>query len=134
MNSTTSDEAGRPQPASLASFVLRVRTLAALERAGILTVGQVRSLSDQDLLGVTNLGPKSVADLRQAMVERNLGDDDPLSRLASSRPLSDRDEKIVQMRAAGEQLSVIARRFGMSRSRAAQILDRARTSSASPTG
>ena len=133
MDSSGSESTGRPRQLSPATFVLRVRTLAALDRAGILTVGHVRSLSDQDLLRVTNVGPKSVADLRLATAEQNLSAEVSLSRLTPCRPLSDRDQAIVQMRAAGEQLSAIARCFGISRSRAAQILDRAGTSSASPT-
>lgn len=67
---------------SLNIFVLRARTLAALRRAGITTVGQARSLSEQDLLGVVNVGPKSVADLHRPLAERCLGPEDPLSCLA----------------------------------------------------
>jgi hypothetical protein len=103
--------------------------LDSLRRAGITTVGQARSLCEQDLLGVTNVGPKSVADLHRALAERNLGSDDPLSCLALPRPLSHRDEAMVEMHASGAGLTAIARHFGISRSRVNQILDRAEQSS-----
>ena len=126
-----SEPTARPGQTCLHSFVLRVRTVAALDRAGILTVGDVRSMSDRELLEVMNVGPKSVADLRLAMAERRT--DEPLSCLVACRPLSGRDQAIVQMRAAGENLSAIARRFGICRSRVVQVLDLAATSSASRT-
>jgi hypothetical protein len=110
-------------------FVLRNRTLDALRRAGITTVGQARNLSEPDLLGVANVGPKSVADLKRALAERGHGPDDPLSCLALPRPLSSRDEAMVHMHASGAGLTAIARHFGISRSRVKQILDRAEQSS-----
>lgn len=65
---------------SLNIFVLRARSLDALRRAGVTTVGQARSLSQQDLLRVTNIGPKSVADLNRALGEQILGPEDLLSK------------------------------------------------------
>lgn len=130
MDSRASGRRGDLREVSLTSFVLRARTLAALGRAGITTVGQARSLSEQDLLGVTNVGPKSVADLRRALAERILGPEDPLSCLALPRPLSDRDEAMVHMHASGAGLTAIARHFGVSRNRVVQILDRAEQTSA----
>ena len=115
-------------PSSLNTFVLRARTLSALVRAGITTVGQARSLSEHDLLGVTNVGPKSVADLRRALAERSLRPEDPLSCLRLPRPLSDRDEAMVHMRASGAGLAAIARHFAISRTRVEQILHRAEQS------
>jgi hypothetical protein len=129
MGNRASGRSGDPRQVSLNVFVLRTRTLAALRRVGITTVGQARSLSEQDLLGVTNVGPKSVADLKRALAERGLGPEDPLSRLALPRPLSHRDEAMVHMRASGAGLTAIARHFGISRSRVNQILDRAELSS-----
>lgn len=113
----------------LGIFVLRSHTLAALRRVGITTAGQARTLSEQELLRVTNVGPKSVADLKRALAERNLGSEDPLSCLALPRPLSDRDEAMMHMRASGVGPTAIARHFGISRSRVEQILDRAEQSS-----
>jgi hypothetical protein len=110
---------------SLDIFVLRVRTLAALRRAGITTVGEARSLSEQDLLAVANVGPKSLADLRGALAEPSLGPEDPLSCLTLPRPLSERDEAMVHMHASGAGYTVIARHFGISRSRVEQVLARA---------
>lgn len=104
---------------------LRTRTLAALARARITTVGQARSLSDQDLLRICNIGPKSVADLRPALAEPSLLPDDPLSYLAVRRPLPGRDEAIVRMRASGITLAAIARHFAISSTRVGQIIDRA---------
>lgn len=110
---------------SLDVFVLRTRTLAALGRAGITTVGQARSLSERDLLRVVNVGPKSRVDLHRALAEQSLGPEDPLSCLALPRPLSDRDEAMVHMHASGAGFTVIARYFGVSRSRVEQIIARA---------
>ena len=124
-NNRASERRGDPQEISFEIFVLRARTLAALHRAGITTVGQARSLSEQDLLGVTNVGPKSVADLHRALAERSLDPEDPLPCLALSRPLSDRDEAMVHMPASGAGLTAIARHFDVSRTRVKQILDRA---------
>lgn len=127
-------ERGPPGGVSLRIFVLRARTLAALGRAGITTVGQARSLSEQDLLGVVYVGSKSRADLRRALRrplgERSVRPEDQLSCLALPRPLSDRDEAIVHMHASGAGLTVIARHFGISRIRVEQILDRAEQSRA----
>jgi len=96
-----------------------------MRRAGITKVGQARSLSEQDLLAVVNVGPKSVADLHRALAEPSLGPEDPLSCLALRRPLSDRDETMVHMHASGAGFTAIARHSGISRTRVEQILDRA---------
>jgi hypothetical protein len=124
-----SGRSGKPGEDSLNIFVLRVRTLDALRRAGITTVGQARTLSEQDLLGVTNVGPKSVAELNRALAERGLVPEDPLSCLELPRPLSDRDEAMVHMHASGAGLTAMARHFGISRTRVKQILDRTEQSS-----
>jgi len=111
-----------PGEDSLNTFVLRTRTLASLYRAGITTVGQVRFLSEQDLRGVVNVGPKSAADLLRALADRSLRPEDPLCWLALPRPLSDREEAMVHMHASGAGLTAIARHFGISRTRVEQIL------------
>lgn len=130
MDGRASGRRGDPgEPSLINSFVLRTRTLAALRRAGITTVLQARSLSERDLLSVVNVGPKSVADLHRALAEQSLGPEDALSCLALPRPLSDRDEAMVHMHASGAGFTAIARHFGISRSRAEQILDRAREGS-----
>ena len=118
-------QGGDAQATALNVFVLQARTLAALRRVGITTVGQARSLSEQDLLGVTNVGSMSVADLNRALADRSFGPEDPLSFLALPRPLSDRDQAMVHMRASGAGLTAIARHFGISRTRVEQIPDRA---------
>ncbi|MHB8290826.1 MAG: DNA-directed RNA polymerase subunit alpha C-terminal domain-containing protein [Acidimicrobiales bacterium] len=112
-----------PDEVSLSAFVLRARALAALGRAGITTVDQARSLSDQDLLGVTNVGPKSVADLHRALAQRSLRPEDALSCLALPRPLSARNEAMVHLHASGAGFTAIARHFGISRTRVKQIVD-----------
>ena len=113
----------------LGIFVLRSHTLAALRRVGITTAGQARTLSEQELLRVTNVGPKSVAELNRALAERGLVPEDPLSCLELPRPLSDRDEAMVHMHASGAGLTAMARHFGISRTRVKQILDRTEQSS-----
>jgi hypothetical protein len=116
---------GEPGEDSLDISVLRTRTLAALRRAGITTVGQLLCLSEQDLLGVTNVGPKSVADLYRALADWRFEPEQTLGCLALPPPLSDRDEAIMHMHASGMGLTAIARQFGLSRTRVDQILDRA---------
>lgn len=128
MGNRASGRKGEPGEDSLNISVLRARTVAALRRAGIITVGQARSLSEQGLLAMVNVGPKSVADLRRALAEGSFGPEDPLSCLALPRPLSDRDEAMVHMHASGSGLTAIARHFGISRSRVEQILERAEQS------
>ena len=64
-------------------------------------------------------GPES------ALADRSFGPEDPLSFLALPRPLSDRDQAMVHMRASGAGLTAIARHFGISRTRVEQIPDRA---------
>ena len=66
---------GGPGEDSLDISVLRARTLAGLRHAGITTVGQLLCLSEQDLLGVTNVGSKSVADLYRALADWSLEPD-----------------------------------------------------------
>jgi DNA-binding NarL/FixJ family response regulator len=129
MDNSASGRRGDPPQPSLNIFVLRIRSLTALRRAGITTVGQARSLSELDLLGVTNVGLKSAADLHRALAERSLGPEDPLSCLALPRTLSDRDEAIVRMHASGAGLTAIARHAGISRTRVKQILERVEQSS-----
>lgn len=128
-NKLASGRREKPGEDPLKIFVLRTRTLAALRHVGITTVGQARTLSEQELLRVTNVGPKSVADLKRALAERGPGLEDPLSCLALPRPLSDRDEAMVHIHASGAGTMAMARHFGISRSRVKQILDRAEQSS-----
>jgi hypothetical protein len=97
--------------------------LGALRRTGITTVGQARTLSKQNLLGVANVGPKSVADLNRALAEQGLEPEDLLTSLALPRPLSIRDEAMVHMHASGAGHTAIARHFGISRSRVEQSSD-----------
>jgi hypothetical protein len=54
-------------------FVLRNRTLDALRRAGITTVGQARNLSEADLLGVANVGPTIRSPVWHSLVRCPLG-------------------------------------------------------------
>ena len=97
--------------ADVSTFVRLARAHAAALTWARNPYGRRRSLDVRPpkLLEVTNVGPKSVADLRLAMAERRT--DEPLSCLVACRPLSGRDQAIVQMRQAGENLSAIARRL-----------------------
>jgi len=106
---------------------LRTRALLALRRAGVTTVGQLAARTDDQLLGVTNVGVDSVAELRRATVEADLAADEALSRLVWPRPLSPRDREILAMRDEGITFAEIGRRLGISTERVRQILTRLNT-------
>ena len=106
---------------------LRTRALLALRRAGVTTVGQLAARTDDQLLGVTNVGVDSVAELRRATVEADLAADEALSRLVWPRPVSPRDREILAMRDEGITFAEIGRRLGISTERVRQILTRLNT-------
>ena len=55
--------------APLEGLELSVRTYNCLKRAGINSVGQLRSLSDEDLRKIRNLGRKGVDEIRQKLAD-----------------------------------------------------------------
>lgn len=57
----------KPSPPPIEDLNLTVRTYNCLKRAGIDTVAELAGLTDRDLLDVPNLGPKSFAEVRQAV-------------------------------------------------------------------
>ncbi len=73
-----------------------------------------------------DLGPMSVADISVAWGTRRWAGGDPIELLAlpSARPISERDRELVRMRQQGATLAQVARRFGISKTRVEQILDR----------
>ena len=104
--------------------VLRRRWLNALERCGILTVGDLRAASEAQLLEIPMVGPKALADIAEALRDRSLCASDSIEmlRLESARSICERDVELVRMRQQGASLAVIARHFGISRERVRQIL------------
>src|SRR5216683_2232159 len=58
---------------------LSARAHIPLRREGIATLGDLTSRSEQDLLGIANLGPKSVDEIKQKLADRGLA-------LSGSRP------------------------------------------------
>ena len=56
---------------ALGDLGISQRSLSALEDAGINTVGQVMKISDKDLLDIKGFGPKSLDQLRNALVEHD---------------------------------------------------------------
>ena len=60
---------------SINELNLSVRSCNALNRAGILTVGDLQSLSEEDLWKIKNLGAKSVQEIlhKKAKMEVDLG-------------------------------------------------------------
>ena len=117
---TTADEE------SFARSVLRRRWLNAMYREGVVTVAQARAFSDEQLREIPNLGPISIADISAALGDPALSWDDPIELLAlpQARPISERDRVLVRMRQQGATLAQVARRFGISKTRVAQILER----------
>ena len=111
---------------AFARSVFRQRWLNALGRMGVVTVGQVRAMSEDELRGIPNVGPKTVADISAALADRTLRSDDPLECLGlpTVRVVSERDRELVWMRQRDASIRVIARRFGISSVRVRQILER----------
>jgi DNA-binding NarL/FixJ family response regulator len=109
-----------------ARSVLRRRWLNQLERMGVATVGQLRAMSDVQLRRIPNVGPESVADIWTARTDPTLRPDDPIELLAlpPARPISERDQELIRMRQRGVTIAEIARRFRISTTRVAQILER----------
>ena len=112
---------------AFARFMLRRRWLNVVQRQGVVTVAQLRALSEEQLREIPNLGPLSIADISAAVSDRGaLRPDDPIEMLAlpAARPIRERDEELIRMRQQGATLAQLGRRFGISRGRVEQILDR----------
>jgi RNA polymerase sigma factor (sigma-70 family) len=106
--------------------VLRRRWLHAVRRARVMTVAQLRALSEERLREIPNLGPASVADISAALADPTLHSDDPIELLVlpAARPISERDQELIRMRQRGATLVQIAQRFRISTTRVEQILER----------
>ena len=111
---------------AIARSVLRRRWLNAVRRAGVVTVAQLRGLSEERLREIPNLGPRSVADISAALADPTLHSDDPIDLVAlpRARPISERDQELIRMRQQGATLAQLARRFRISKTRVEQILER----------
>ena len=111
---------------AFARSMLRRRWLNELERSGVFVVGQLRAMSEQQLREIPNVGPKSIADIASALMDHSLRVEDPIELLAlpTAPAICERDEELIGMRRQGATLAQIARRFGISRGRVAQILER----------
>lgn len=106
--------------------ILRRRWLNALHRKGIATVGDLRATPETRLLEIPMIGPRAVADIAQALRDPAVCSTDPIEVLGlpPARAISERDSELLRMRQQGVGVTVIARRFGISRTRVHQILDR----------
>ncbi len=111
---------------AFARSVLRRRWLNALRRGGVLTVGQLRAVAEEQLLEIPQLGPKAVADVSAALADPRLRSEDSIELLGLPQApvISERDQELVRMRQRGATIAAIARRFGISPERVRQILDR----------
>jgi DNA-directed RNA polymerase specialized sigma subunit len=111
---------------AFARSVLRRRWLNAMDRAGVVTVAELRALSEEQLREIPNLGPMAVADISVALGDATLRSDDPIELLSlpQARPISERDRELIRMRQQGATLAQVARRFGISKTRVEQILER----------
>jgi DNA-directed RNA polymerase alpha subunit len=83
-----------------ARFMLRRRWLNVVQPEGVVTVAQLRALSEDRLREIPNLGPLSIADISAAVSDRALRPDDPIEVLAlpAARPIRERDEALIRMR------------------------------------
>jgi len=111
---------------ALARSVFRRRWLIGLEREGVRTVGELRAMSEEQLQELWNVGPKTIADISEALADGTLRPDDPLwcLELSAAGTIAERDEELIRMRQQGASLGQIAGRFGISRERVRQILNR----------
>jgi DNA-directed RNA polymerase alpha subunit len=66
--------------------VFRRRWLNALQRSGVTTVGEARAMSEDRLLRIPNVGPKTVAEISAALADRALRPDDTIELLGLRRP------------------------------------------------
>ena len=97
--------------------------LHALERAGIRTRAQLRSASDEQLLDIRGIGPKNLELIHQALASTERRTD---ALLAAGDAHAIRDAAMVLRWTKGESFVEIGRRFGISASRAGEIITRAR--------
>ena len=106
--------------------ILRRRWLNALHRMGIATVGDLRVTPETRLLEIPMIGPKAVADIAQALRDPSVRSTDSIEALGlpPASVISERDSELVRIRQQGATIPAIARRFGISRVRVRQILDR----------
>ena len=120
------DEWSKVDEEAFARSVCRRRWLNALRRSGVATVGAARAMSEERLRRIPNVGPKTIAEISRALTDATLGSEDPLECLGlpTARVISERDRELIRMRQQGATLSLIARRFGISRTRVEQILER----------
>lgn len=111
---------------AFARSVLRRRWLNALRRGGVLTVGKLRAVAEEQLLEIPQLGPQAVADVSAALADPRLRSEDSIELLGLPQApvISERDQELVRMRQRGATIAAIARRFGISPERVRQILDR----------
>ena len=71
---------------------LTVRAYNCLKRAGIIKVGQVLEMSEDDLLGVRNFGRKSLDELRDRLAERGFLENSRLAATSTSAASLEDDE------------------------------------------
>ena len=70
---------------AFARSVCRLRWVNAVHRAVVVTVAQLRALSEEQLREMANLGPTSVADIWAALGDPALRSDDPIGRSGHER-------------------------------------------------
>lgn len=89
-------------------------------------MAHARALSEEQLKEILHVGPKSIADIVEALVDPKLVAGDSLEQLRPARVglASERDCELLWMRETGIGIGALARRFGISRVRVRQILDR----------
>lgn len=78
---------------SIEDLNLSMRTTNALKRANITTIGQVLSLSDNDLLHLRNFGQKSLVELRDALVANGYQLPSDLEGIAEGEDTGDEEEE-----------------------------------------
>jgi hypothetical protein len=83
---------------------------------------RLRAFSEEQLREIPNLGPTSVADISAAFGDPALGSDDLIELLSPA--ICERDQELIGMRQQGATLAQLARRFGISKTRVEQVLER----------
>ena len=111
---------------AFARSVLRRRWLNALRRGGVLTVGQLRAVAEEQLLEIPQLGPKAVADVSAALADPRLRSEDSIELLGLPQApvISEREPGACANAPARGNDRCDCPPFGISSERVRQILDR----------
>jgi hypothetical protein len=94
--------------------IVGARVLNCLANAGVVTLGQIRDLSEEDLLKIKNFGATSLAELKTAMTAWGLPGPRTGARGQGDLSRFSKKDEVLRLRAEGKSLPEIARSVGYS--------------------